>query len=65
MMKPPLYIIAIAVLAGTLFLVRPNVVLAASQIYTTPGTYSFTVPAGVTSMQYTVIGGGGGGGGYD
>lgn len=31
--------------------------------YTTPGSYSFTVPAGVTSIQVRMSGGGGGGGG--
>jgi hypothetical protein len=31
--------------------------------YTTPGTYTFTVPEGVTSVGVTAIGGGGGGGG--
>lgn len=36
---------------------------AGSNIYTTPGTYSFTVPFGVRSLTCTVIGGGGGGGG--
>jgi hypothetical protein len=33
--------------------------------YTTAGTYTFTVPAGVTSLSAVVIGGGGGGGGAD
>lgn len=32
--------------------------------YRTPGTYTFTVPAGVTSLKITVAGAGGGGGGY-
>jgi len=32
------------------------------QEYTTPGTYAFTVPAGVTRVRAVVIGGGGGGG---
>ncbi|HMK46865.1 MAG TPA: hypothetical protein VK436_09585 [Methanocella sp.] len=31
--------------------------------YTTAGTYTFTVPAGLTSLNVTLIGGGGGGGG--
>jgi hypothetical protein len=31
--------------------------------YTTPGTYNWTVPAGVTSVQIVATGGGGGGGG--
>ncbi|WP_415061419.1 SPRY domain-containing protein [Bdellovibrio sp.] len=33
------------------------------QRYTTPGTYTYTVPTGVTSLSVLVIGGGGGGGG--
>jgi len=33
------------------------------QFYDTPGTYSFTVPAGVTAVYVTMCGGGGGGGG--
>jgi len=33
------------------------------QTYPTAGSYSFTVPAGVTSLTATVVGGGGGGGG--
>ena len=34
---------------------------AASSSYTTPGTYMFTVPAGVTSVTAKIVGGGGGG----
>ncbi len=34
-----------------------------SQTFTTPGTYSFTVPEGVTRIFYRMWGGGGGGGG--
>ena len=33
--------------------------------YVTPGSYSFTVPAGVTSLTISVTGGGGGAGGLD
>lgn len=33
--------------------------------YETPGNYTFTVPAGVTSVTATIVGGGGGGGGSD
>jgi hypothetical protein len=33
------------------------------QQYTTVGNHSFTVPDGVTSLEYLVVGGGGGGGG--
>ncbi len=36
---------------------------AASQSYATPGTYAFTVPAGVTTISAKIVGGGGGGGG--
>jgi hypothetical protein len=32
-----------------------------SQIYTTPGVYQFTVPAGVTSISLVAVGAGGGG----
>ena len=32
------------------------------QIFDVPGSYSFTVPSGVTSMEVLVVGGGGGGG---
>ena len=34
----------------------------AEQTFTAPGTYTFVVPAGVTSISTVVIGGGGGGG---
>lgn len=34
-----------------------------SQTWSTPGTYTFVVPAGVTSVQVKIRGGGGGGGG--
>lgn len=36
---------------------------AGSQNYTTAGSYSFTVPAGVYTITATIVGGGGGGGG--
>lgn len=32
-------------------------------IYSTAGSYTFTIPAGITKLKITVIGGGGGGGG--
>jgi hypothetical protein len=35
------------------------------QAYTTPGTYSFVVPAGVSTICAVAIGGGGSGGGGD
>lgn len=34
-----------------------------TEIFTTPGTYSWTCPAGVTSVVVECYGGGGGGGG--
>ena len=34
---------------------------AGEQVYTTPGTYSWTAPAGVTSVCVVAVGGGGGG----
>ena len=37
--------------------------IGVTTIYTTPGTYTLTVPAGMTSMRLTLNGGGGGGGG--
>lgn len=33
-----------------------------AQIYSTAGSYTFTIPAGVTSLKLTVVGGGGGSG---
>ena len=46
-------------------LVLPSVFVVSAETtsYTTPGSYTFTVPAGVTSVTATVVGGGGGGGG--
>jgi len=43
---------------GTLALTATNF---SSQLFSTPGTYSWTVPAGVTSISVAGIGGGGGG----
>jgi len=37
--------------------------LGGKKFYTTPGTYTFTVPPGVTTVYVTMCGGGGGGGG--
>src|SRR3989339_555486 len=42
--------------------VFPTFAFAASISYTTPGTYSFTVPAGVTQVLITGSGAGGAGG---
>ena len=36
--------------------------LAGQQAFTTPGTYSWTAPAGVTSVSVVCVGGGGAGG---
>jgi hypothetical protein len=43
-----------------------SVLPSGQQVYTTPGTYSWTAPAGVTSVSVVAVGGGGGGsiGGY-
>jgi hypothetical protein len=42
-----------------------NVLVACATVmsYTTPGSYNWTVPAGVATVQVVAIGGGGGGGG--
>ena len=50
------------ILVTVLFLLLPQIALAGSQSYTTPGTYSFTVPSYGT-LTATVNGAGGGGGG--
>lgn len=52
----------IVVLAYYLF---PSISFAGSQVYTIPGTYSFTVPQRVTNVSAIISGGGGGGGGSD
>ena len=41
----------------------PSTAVVGQQEYTTPGTYSWTCPANVTSVCAVVVGGGGGGGG--
>ncbi|MFA5086693.1 MAG: hypothetical protein WC470_00025 [Candidatus Paceibacterota bacterium] len=49
-----------------LFIVSNSVFAAAcptTNIFTTPGTCTYTVPAGVSSIEVFVMGGGGGGGG--
>ncbi|MFA5087359.1 MAG: hypothetical protein WC470_03625 [Candidatus Paceibacterota bacterium] len=51
---------------GFLFFANQNVLAAAcgtGNLYTTPGTCTWTVPAGVASVDVEVCGGGGGGGG--
>lgn len=40
---------------------QPASVTSGQQAYTTPGTYTWTAPAGVTSVSVVAIGGGGGG----
>jgi Tfp pilus assembly protein PilX len=47
-------------LVYTSYQTLPNIY--GSQSYTTPGTYTFTVPAGVTQVTFIAVGGGGGGG---
>ena len=49
-----------AFLIATLFL--PQFVFAGSQTYSTPGTYTFTVPTSYATLTVQVWGGGGGGG---
>ena len=42
---------------------NPKYVAHVDELYSSPGTYHFTIPTGVTSIEVTLIGGGGGGGG--
>jgi hypothetical protein len=52
--------------SGTNFMLQGeggDIPVAGSQSYSTPGTYNFTVPAGVTTLLARMWGGGGGGGG--
>src|SRR3989338_10667511 len=58
-MKTPKLTLALPFLA----LLFPALALAGSQTYTTPGTYTFTVPEYTGTLTVTAIGGGGGGGG--
>ncbi len=51
-----------ALLIGILIFL-PQFAFAGSQIYSTPGAHTFTVPTGVSSVNVVVVGGGGGGGG--
>jgi hypothetical protein len=44
--------------------IQSEVITAGQQAYTTPGTYSWTAPSGVTSVSVVAVGGGGGGGRY-
>jgi hypothetical protein len=41
-----------------------GITVAQANAFTTPGTYSWTVPAGVSSIQVVATGGGGGGGAF-
>lgn len=51
--------------AGKITVQIPSALTSNLQTYSTPGTYSWTVPAGVTLVEVTCIGGSGGGGGGD
>lgn len=48
---------------GTISILPPTAILTNSQLFSTAGTTTFTVPVGVTEVQVSVYGGGGGGGG--
>lgn len=49
---------------GTIWAIAASGIPAYKKItYTTPGSFTFTVPAGVTKLRVEVAGGGGGGGG--
>ena len=49
--------------AGKLVVQMPSAITANSQVFNTPGTTTWTVPAGVTTVQFTCTGGSGGGAG--
>lgn len=51
---------------GKVIVLPPSAIVTAKQIYSTPGTYQFTVPANTYAIQHTLsaAGGGGGGGSY-
>lgn len=46
---------------GKARLVHRGIIPYGSAMYDTPGTYTFTVPSGVTSVTATIVGGGGSG----
>lgn len=48
---------------GKVAVLPPAAITTQSQTFSTPGSYEFTVPAGITSLQVTCAGAGGGGGG--
>ena len=52
-----------AILAGCIVFNNSSFAQSSPQTYTTPGSYSFTVPSCVTSINVEVVGGGGNGGG--
>ena len=49
--------------AGKVTVQMPSAQTNNSQLYNTPGSYSFTVPAGVTTLEIEVLGASGGGAG--
>lgn len=48
---------------GKVAILPPTAITTNTQVYSTPGSYQFTVPAGITFLQITCEGAGGGGGG--
>jgi hypothetical protein len=48
---------------GKTVILPPTAITTNAQLYSTPGTYTFTVPAGATVVQFLCKGSGGGGGG--
>lgn len=48
---------------GKVTVVPPIAIPTNTQVFTSPGVHTFTVPAGVTVVQVTYLGAGGGGGG--
>lgn len=51
---------------GTIWAIATSGIPAYKKVtYSTPGSFTFTVPAGVTKLRVEVAGGGGGGGGAD
>ena len=48
-----------SILAGNAFTAQSGVAAPGQNIYTTPGTYSWTAPAGVTTISVALVGGGG------
>jgi hypothetical protein len=48
---------------GSITVVPPTAAITQSQTFSTPGVTTFTVPAGITTVQVTCVAAGGGGGG--